>query len=254
MIRFLSIVAALVLAANWAGQARAGAILYFVDQNMGTDEMAAALAALSATDTTTVASSPLDFAAKIASGSYDLGIFSQQVFADFANPYTNGTDFSTALSALATFVSSGGKAIVDTWNPNILPSSYVSAFGANYTGATNEPAVSMTSFNSGVTNPVSLSNPGYVTFSTGMTLAAITGTSIAGTFPFDGEAAVIVGNGGKSIVNGFLNDTAGTPGEQIYENEINTLLPPVHGAPEPSSWSLIALGISLIGYARLRPR
>jgi hypothetical protein len=252
MIRFLSILTALVLATNWAGQVRAGTILYFVDLNKGTDQMAAALAALSGTDTTTVASSPLDFAAKIATGSYDLGIFSQQFYADFSNPYTNTNDFSTALSALATFVSGGGKAIVDTWNPD--GPNYVSAFGADYTGNFNEPAVNMTGFNSGVTNPVNLSNPGYATFSSGMSLDSLTGTSIAGTYPLDGQAAVIVGNGGKSIVNGFLNDTAGTPGEQIYENEINTLLPPGHGAPEPSSWSLLALGIALIGYARLRPR
>jgi len=40
----------------------------------------------------------------------------------------------------------------------------------------------------------------------------------------NGEGAVVVGNSGRSIINGFLNDTAGPQGEQLYENEINALL------------------------------
>jgi len=267
--RILGAAVALALVAGSSAPMRASSILYFVDKNFGTDQMDAALATLPAGDTVTVATSPLDFATKIAGGTYDLGIFSQQYYADFANPYTNSNDFSTALTALETFVAGGGKAIVDTWSPG--SSTYVSAFGADYTGNINGPAVNMSGFNSGVSNPVTVSNPpGYATFSTGMSLDATNGISIAGTFldpgnasGTDGEAAVIIGDGGRSIVNGFLNDTAGAPGEQIYINEIDSLLAPAcppgpNGCaptPEPSYWVLLAAAMfGMIAYRRLRVR
>jgi hypothetical protein len=41
-------------------------------------------------------------------------------------------------------------------------------------------------------------------------------------------------------VNGFLNDTAGLAGEQIYLNEINALL----ATPEPSTFALLGFGVS----------
>ncbi len=59
------------------------------------------------------------------------------------------------------------------------------------------------------------------------------------------EGAIVVGNSGRSIVNGFLNDTAGTPGMQIYENEINALASSSTPAvPEPATLTLTALGLA----------
>jgi hypothetical protein len=203
MRRFLGALAALALVLSNAGQAKAGKILYFVDGNHTTDEMAAALAAVSPPNSVTVASSTADFQAKISvPGAYDLGIFSAQ---------TNyGPDYTAALAALATYVQAGGKAIVDSW---FTPAgSDITPFGATPTGDVNGPAVNLTAFSSGIANPMALTNPipPYATFSTGEKLAPVTGSSIAGTF-FDpgnasgtnGEAAVVVGNSGRSIVNGF---------------------------------------------------
>jgi hypothetical protein len=223
-----------------APAARAGNILYFVDGNNGTDEMAAALAALSS-DTVTDATGPADFATKIATDTYQLGIFSAQE--------AYGADYSAALAALDTFVKGGGDAIVDSWFTPL--GSDVAPFGGDYTDTINQTSVTLTAFNAGVTNPVTISQqtPSYATFSDDLTLDVTTGVSVAATFG-DGSDAIVVGNGGRSIVNGFLNDTAGAAGKQIYENEINGLL---SATPEPSGLTLLGFGIAgMIGYARLR--
>jgi hypothetical protein len=262
MRRFVIALAALVLVLSGTAQSRAANILYFVDGNNGTDQMAAALAALSPPNTVTVASSPTDFATKIAGGTFQLGIFSAQE--------AYGPDYSSAFAALASFVAKGGKAIVDSWFTPL--GSDITPFGATPTGDVNGPAVNLSAFNGGITNPVALTNPipPYATFSTGESLAAGPGAYVAGTFfdpgnasGTDGEAAVVVGNadgsivaGGRSIVNGFLNDTAAAKGEQLYINEIEALLTPSTGAtPEPATLTMLGAGIAgMIGYARLRRR
>jgi hypothetical protein len=209
--------------ATLPGQSPQKKILYFVDGNHGTDEMAAALAALSPPNTVTMATSPADFATKISSPGFDLGIFSAQE--------NYGADYTTALSDLATFVQNGGTAIVDSWAT--FAGSDLTPFGGTPTGDSNGPAVNLTAINGGIANPLALSNPPspYTAYSFGLTLDPTSGTFIAGVFSdpgnssgTNGQAAIVLGNGGRSIVNGFLNDTGGAAGEQLYENEINGLL------------------------------
>jgi len=259
MRRFLGALAALALLLSGAGQAQAGKILYFVDGNNGTDEMVAALKALSPPNTVVMASSPTDFGTKIATKGFDLGIFSAQV-----GPY--GPDYTAALAALATFVQGGGKAIVDSYS--VITGADITPFGATPTGDVSPPpaslGVNLTAFNGGITNPLTVANstPPYGVYATGEMLDPVTGTSIAGKFSdpgnasgSDGEAAVVVGNSGRSIVNGFMNDTAGAPGEQLYENEINFLLPPSGVTPEPATLTMLGVGVAgMIGYARIRRR
>jgi hypothetical protein len=238
------------LVAFGAVEARAGTdILYFTDGNNGTDEMAAALAALPASYTITTVSDLATFTTDIGSGTYQLGIFAQQESA--------GPNYDTARNALASFVAGGGRAIIDDW----APFTDLTAFGATFTGAVNGPAANLTGFNGGVTNPVTLTNPAkpYANFSTG--LNPVPGAAVDATFfdpgnasGTDGESAIVVGNSGRSIINGFMNDVAGAPGEQIYTNEIIALTSP-GTVPEPSTWAMMLLGftgLSFVGYRKAK--
>jgi PEP-CTERM motif len=245
----------LALLLGGVGQAKAGSILYFTDGTNATDQMAAALATLPYT--VTQVSDPTVFATQIATGNYQLGIFSAQ--------QRYGPNYSAALAALASFVQgpSQGKAIVDSWFTPL--GSDLAPFGATLTGDVNGPAVNLSDFSAGITNPMAISNqvPQYEVFSDGLSLEP--GAFSAGTF-FDpgnssgtnGEVGVAVGNldssweaGGRSIVNGFLTDTAGSPGEQLYINEIDALLTPATptptAAPEPATLTMLGIATVFVG-------
>ncbi len=241
--RFFTPLAIGLLGLGLAGQVKAGSILYFSDGTIGTDEMAAALAALSGTYSSTTAASASGFLTDLGTGSYQLAIFFDQ---DFLS-----TDYTAEFAALATFVQDGHLAIVDDWD-TADGSSVIAPLGADFTGDTNGSTMDLTAFNASVTNPVTLTNPGWsIAFSTGLSLDATFGDSIAATFTdLSGEGAIVTGNGGRSIVNGFLSDTAGAPGEQIYINEINGVFSTV---PEPSTLTLAGLGLlCAFAYRRLR--
>ena len=71
------------------------------------------------------------------------------------------------------------------------------------------------------------------------------GAVVAATFG-NGQGAIILGNGGRTFVNGFLYDTFsdGPEGVQLLTNELNVLLG--QGAtpsPEPATVSLVGLGL-----------
>jgi hypothetical protein len=217
-----SIILAVIIALTVGIQtARAASILYYPDYTRGIDYMAMALTALSATDTVTVATSPTDFATKLASGSYDMAIFFQQE--------GQGPDYDAAFAALSTFIAGGGLAIADDWTRNIAPGA---VFDTTFTGGFNETSLIITdvALLAGFTSPqVSLGNPGWGFFSLDLAVADPAATCSA-SFPTG--CAIVSGNGGHTFFNGFLSDTfneSGLPGEQLYENEINTLFAQVCG-------------------------
>jgi hypothetical protein len=214
------------------GTANAAAILYFKDLSVGTDRMASALTAVSGTHTVTTAASLAAFTTSLSGGGFDLAIFFQQ--------NSSGAAYEAAWAAIDAHIAGGGAAIGADWTRT---ATHADGFDTGFTGNVNDPAVTVTaaSLLPGIANPVSLTNPGWGVFSTGLTPGPC-----AATFG-DGECAIVFGNGGRTIFNGFLNDTFadGAEGTQLYINEITALL----AVPEPGTLALVALALLGFGAA-----
>jgi hypothetical protein len=217
-----------------APPARAGTILYFTDFVISDDRMAEALAALSGTHTVTPATSALDFAAKIATGDYDLGILFEHA--------STGPEFDAAFAALAAHIASGGLAIADDWS---MDPTHAAAFETGFTGVVNETEFTVTdpALAVGLINPVELADPGWGVFSTGLTGAP------AALFP-SLSAAIVIGNDGRTIFNGFLSDTFadGAEGTRLYTNEIESVF--AAEVPEPATIGLFVAGLLLAARRR----
>lgn len=230
----------LIATLSGAGSLSAASILYWADYSYSSNSMAGALADLTGTHTITTATGDTDFTTLLSGGGFDLAILAHQNY--WSSSYTSD-------EALAAFVLGGGRAIFQSWD---LDSSTLVPYEAAFTGATNETSATVTNaaLSAGLSsNPLSLFNPGYGIFSTGL---SGTGTSAA-TFG-NGDTAIMVGNGGRSIVNGFLIDSIADydDGKQLYKNEIGYVLG--DGAPATpdagSSLLLLAIGSGAIALVR----
>jgi inhibitor of cysteine peptidase len=204
-------------------------ILYHSDHSYGTDYLDQALTALPASYMTTTATSFSDFETKVSLGGWDLAILNAQLSS------TGGT---AEMPIFASYVQNGGRAI---FTDRSQPASFGQLFGVSYTGNNNQTPVNLTypRLGSGiVTNPVPLSNPGWNgSWSFGMSTTS--GAPLA-TFA-NGNTAISLGNTGRTIINGMLNDTmaSAADGATLYTNEILLLL--VDATP-PSTTALPAGG------------
>jgi hypothetical protein len=218
-----------------ARPAQAASILYFADLNIGTDRMAEALATFGGTHVVTTAASLGDFTTQLSGGGFDLAIFFQQ--------NSSGAGYDAAFTAIDTFVAGGGRAIAADW---VREAAHVDGFGGSFTGGTNQTSVTVTdpSLILGIVNPVTLVNPGWGVFSTGL----LPGTASCSATFGNAECAILLGNGGRTIFNGFLADTGDAELRQLYINEINA----VFAVPEPATMTLLGVGLAAAAFRRRR--
>jgi hypothetical protein len=236
-----SLLAGCAIALAVALPVRAATVLVYIDQIVGADNVTPALAG----HTVTTATSWADFDTKLAGGSYQLVIALGQNNALAANTTT-----------LANYITGGGRAIVDDYTSN---PAYGPMMNATYTGVTNQNSANflITALSSGITNPQPLTNPGWGIYSMGL-LAAAGGTSVC-TFP-NGNSCAVSGNGGRTLLLGFLSDTPGTNGVALWSNMISYVLTgapaQVSTAPVPTlgQWALLALALLLATLAGLNLR
>ncbi|MGA1795092.1 MAG: PEP-CTERM sorting domain-containing protein [bacterium] len=225
----------------FAGISRANAdsILYFNDYCFGTDQMGEALKALSGTHTATQVSTSSDFASLIATGDFDLGIMMIQD--SWSDNYSDG------IYALSNFVNNeGGRAIYTDWS---MDNTYAALFDAQWTGAVNDGQITVThpQMSNGISNPISIYSSGWGVFS-----MDVDGPELAAYFS-NGAGAISIGNGQRSIVNGFLTDTFvdGGQGVQLYINQVGYLIE-TKPVPEPGTIFLLVSGcLGLIGIKRI---
>ena len=207
--------------------AQAAAVLYYRDSLIGVDNMGAALSA--SAHSVTQATSQSEFRALVENGGWDLVIYFQQVYSS-----STGAD-----TAMANWVTGGGRAIFADWERN---TDMGALFGASYTDTNGQTEMTFTNPALGT---VSLNNPGWDTFSMG--LSAFDSSEVMAHFA-NGQAAVVSGNSGRTILNGFLNDTLPAEvGISVFSSQIeHVLAAQVHSVPEPDSVALCAFSLGLL--------
>lgn len=195
-------------------------VLYYTDgATIGTDQMITAM-----TNTgciVTSATSDVDFQTQIATPTnFDLAICFFQ----------NNTSVNATVTALANYVNLGNKGMYADWSLNATNGALV---GVNFTGSINETVVTITdpTLSAGLTtNPFTIANTGWGTFSYG--LLPLAGSTVAGTFA-SGQAALIKSMSDNMLVFGYLSDATAT--SEMYETAINTMFPVTTSVSDASS-------------------
>lgn len=216
-----------------AATASAAGVLYFSDYSLQTNALDTAIDNLSLARTNAV--DEADFVTQLGAGGWDVVVLLVQ-----NNPQV------AAQTALEGWVIGGGKSIYADWTLN---ASTALVFNAAFTSNVNNSSITHggSMYFAGASDPMTLSNPGWGIYSLG--LSALAGGTGVGMFE-NGDAASVVGNSGRTIMNGWLNDTydGGSMADHVLVAEQQ--LQQVMAVPEPGT--MLALGLGLAAAARKR--
>jgi hypothetical protein len=183
--------------------------LVYIDYSIKDDKVEEALAAQRC-NVTSVASASA-FATGLTSGNYDLAVLFTQNFS------TNSYASSITKDIISTYINGGGLMIYDTFS-NGTDAEYAALFNASFTNNTANTKVTLT-------DPLMIAKAGVTTFTTtGSTwtiscvgLSALTGGTVLANFG-NGDAAIILGNEGHTMMLGYLSDTPATNIQKIFES------------------------------------
>lgn len=210
---------------SFAGAADAAVkVLYRVDGTTDFDQMAEALANPAYAVTTSSSLYGFDLSA------FDLVVYANQ------SQYAPGGD----VGLLDGFIGSGGKLLYADWT-NVNPS-----LGGVDGGQNNNETLNVGALFGGGSYAINPRGWGIFTRS----IVPTSGT-VAGTYG-DNTAAILVGNGGRTIWNGFLNDTLDS--SKLYSSQLSYLTGVTSAVPEPATWALMITGFGLAGSALRRRR
>lgn len=186
----------------------------------------------------TIAADAVDFSTQLQSGGFTLAVYFTQAFeSDYYGNYTE----------IANFIAGGGEMLYTTYG-ELVDEPYANLFEASITTNTNLVTVTVSdpTIASGISNPFTLSDPGWYTFSVG--LNAIGSGEVLATFE-NGDAAMIRGNGGRTIMLGYLSDATPAAENQAIFSNVESAVAGSPSVPIPFYWfiALFALiGISVI--------
>jgi len=183
--------------------------LVYIDHSINDDKVEEALAAQRCNVTSVTNASA--FATGLASGNYDLAVLFTQNFS------TNSYAGSITKDIISTYINGGGLMIYDTFS-NSTDAEYAALFNAGFTNNAANTTVTLT-------DPLMIAKAGVTTFSaTGSTwtiscvgLSALTGGTVLANFG-NGDAAIILGNEGHTMMLGYLSDTPATKIQEIFES------------------------------------
>ena len=214
-------------------------ILIYEDLALGTSAIPGALTLSGQCTLCTFAADTTDFNNLLTGGTvWDLVILAEN---------NSSSTYSEVAANLSAYLTGGGRIIGQTWVSGGLDTLLegVLAPPVNATPLNNDghPV-----FN-GIVGDIGISNPGWGTFTQRYSaLGTAVGIGGLGSLPF----GIILGNDGRTFLNGPLSDTYTTvaQGEQLLANEINYLLD--SQVPEPGTFALLGAGLAFLAIRRKR--